>query len=478
MTDIKKSLGRFYVPIAVTLFLAAVFLLALKLRATPALIDPPWLPQFDSYWFFRYAKMIVDNSGTLPDWDPLSYFPPGRPMDKSTQFYTYLLAYSFMAAKSFIHNLTLVQSSKWTAAILASLSIVPAYFIGKYMGGRVAGLLTSILIAVSPAILVRTGADPDNDGAVVFLTMFSFFAFVRLIKEPNWKNTLLTIAALTLFSLSWYPFWYVVMIAVGGIITNIAISFLQSAFKKNNHLLNEAIRDSIPRLKHAAAVIVGVVAAPLVFGVNTLSYFGGFLLFGTNPQGSSIVNISVAELQKLNILSLDGWEQIIGRTAGLEFLNYLIPRMPDIARILAELAVITGFAYFAWLSYSKKRKLESFLSAFNAVFAAYLAYLQLNQPAQPTEPFVTFLQIIGALALSQYAILYTFRRNRFMGSTLFVWMAFTFAAISSGVRFTLLFAPAAAVVIAVGFGELWLWANRKEGIVHDIETKILGEKDE
>ncbi|MFH0890140.1 MAG: STT3 domain-containing protein [Candidatus Aenigmatarchaeota archaeon] len=469
--EIKKSLNRFFVPIAITAFLVATFLLALKLRATPALINPPWLPQFDSYWFFRYAKMIVDNHGVLPNWDPLSYFPPGRPTDKSTQFYTYLLAYSFLAAKKFIHELTLVQSTKWTAAILASLAVIPSYFIGKYMGGRVSGLLTSILIAVSPAILVRTGADPDNDGSVVVLTMFSFFALMRLIKEPNWKNALLSIIVLTMFALSWYPFWYVIIITIAGILLNVAVSFVQSAIKKDKRLFEETVSQSKPRLKYSAIVVLGIVVVPLLLGVNTIGYFGGFLQFGTNPQGQSIVNVSVAELQKLDIFSLGGWQQIIGRTAGLEFLTYIIPTLPQFLIYLAEALAVIALAYSAWATHAKKKNTEAALLIADAVVSLFLILLKAD--------LVTFLQIVLFLGLAQYAILATFRRNRSMGTTLFVWIAFTFYAISSGVRFTLLFAPAAAVAVAVGLGELWLWANKKEaGILHSIENKILGEKDE
>ncbi|MBI4167349.1 MAG: glycosyltransferase family 39 protein [Candidatus Aenigmarchaeota archaeon] len=462
---------KLFVSFAVIIVLLFSFSLALKLRATPALINPPWLPQFDSYWFYRYAKMTVDNDMKIPDWDPLSYFPPGRPTDKSTQFYTYMLAYSFAIGKKFVHDLTLVQSTKWSAAILASLSVFPAYFIGKYMGGRVAGLISSILIAVSPSILVRTGADPDNDGAVVFLTMFSFFAFSRLIKEPNWRNTLLTVFSLTLFALSWYPFWYVVMICVSGLILNIAISFAQSMMAKNKKLFRDVVEASKPRIKYSVTAVIGIIAVPMFLGVNTLNYFGGFILFGTNPQGSSIVNISVAELQKLNIFSLSGWEQVIGRTAGLEFLGYIIPGMPQILVYLVEIAVITLLAYLSWKFYSGKKGAESFVFGSSALTASYLLLLNAG--------VVSFSQILFFVGLVQYAILATFRRNRFMGSILFAWVIFTFYAISSGVRFTLLFAPAAAIALSVGLGELWMWASRKEtGLIESIENKIHGEKNE
>ncbi len=466
-----KNPKKLLVSLAIIMVVLFSFSLALKLRATPALIDPPWLPQFDSYWFYRYAKMTVDNDMKIPDWDSLSYFPPGRPTDKSTQFYTYMLAYAFVIGKKFVHDLTLIQSTKWSAAILASLSVFPAYFIGKYMGGRVAGLISSILIAVSPSILVRTGADPDNDGAVVFLTMFSFFAFSRLIKEPNWRNTLLTVFALTLFSLSWYPFWYVVMICVSGLALNIAISFAQSAMAKNKKMFKDVVEASKSRIKYSAAVVAGIIAVPMLLGVNTLNYFGGFILFGTNPQGSSIVNLSVAELQKLNIFSLSGWEQVIGRTAGLEFLGYIMPGMPQTAAYLVEIVAIISLAYISWKFYSGKRNAESFVYGFLTLTALYLLTLNAG--------IVSFSQILLFVGLVQYAILSTFRKNRFMGSILFVWIIFTFYAVSSGVRFTLLFAPATAIALSVGLGELWIWASKKEtGLIESIENKIHGEKNE
>lgn len=383
----KKRIEKISVPA----MLLAIFFLSLSLRMTPSLMNAPWAPQYDSYWFYRYAEMVVDNDGTLPAWDSLSYYPPGRPVDKSTQFYVYLLAYSYIFIQKFIPDITLIYVSKAVPAILTALSIFPAYYIGKHLSGRKAGLLSALFIGVSPSILVRTGADPDNDGSVVFLTMLSFYSMIKLIKRPSFKNSAIAVASLTLFALSWYPFWYVYVISLGSVVANTIFTAAYSAIKKKP-LANE-ISDFKTRMKYFAIVLVGIIAVPFLLGANTISYFSGFLMFGTDPQASSIVNISVAELQKLDIFSMSGWSQIIGRSPGLSFLNNL------------------------------------------------------------------WAEIMAFLSLTLLAVYSSYKKNHALGAVFTVWLAFTFFAISSGIRFTLLFSQAAAIGIAVGLGELLAVAN-------------------
>lgn len=386
----KKLLEKIPVPV----ILLAIFLLALSLRMTPALMNAPWEPQYDSYWFYRYAEMVVNNNGMLPAWDNLSYYPPGRPIDKSTQFYVYLLAYSYMFVRKFIPDVTLVYVAKAVPAILTSLSVFPAYYIGKYLSGRNAGLLSALFIGVSPSILVRTGADPDNDGSVVFFSMLSFYSMMRLVKEPSFKNSAIAIASLTLFALSWYPFWYVYVVCFGGLVANTLLTAAYSAAKKRPFA--DEISGFKTKIKYFAVVLIGIIVIPFIFGTNTISYFGGFLVFGTNAQEQSIVNISVAELQRLDIFSESGWSQIMGRSAGLSFLNNLQ------------------------------------------------------------------LEIAAFLFLSILAIYSSYRKNHALGAILMTWLVFTFYAISSGIRFTMVFAMASAIGTAVGFGELLAVSNRAD----------------
>jgi asparagine N-glycosylation enzyme membrane subunit Stt3 len=35
---------------------------------------------YDPWWYYRYAKYLLDNNLQAPKWDLLSYFPPGRPV--------------------------------------------------------------------------------------------------------------------------------------------------------------------------------------------------------------------------------------------------------------------------------------------------------------------------------------------------------------------------------------------------------------
>ncbi|MFP4046008.1 MAG: STT3 domain-containing protein, partial [Candidatus Aenigmatarchaeota archaeon] len=59
------------------LILAGLFLLALKIRLLT--VGAEWLQAYDPYFQLRYTSYIF-HYGQMPVWDPLSYFPPGRPI--------------------------------------------------------------------------------------------------------------------------------------------------------------------------------------------------------------------------------------------------------------------------------------------------------------------------------------------------------------------------------------------------------------
>ncbi len=455
----KKWIEKIPVPV----ILLAIFFLSLSLRMTPSLMDAPWEPQYDSYWFFRYAKTVVDNNGTLPAWDSLSYYPPGRPVDKSTQFYVHLLAYSFMFIKKFVPDITLVYVAKAVPAILTSLSIFPAYYIGKYLSGRRAGLLAALFIGVSPSILVRTGADPDNDGSVVFLTMLSFYSMIKLIKRPSFKNSAIAIASLTMFALSWYPFWYVYIISFGGLVANMIITAAYSSYKKEP--FTKELDSFKTRMKYFAIVLAGIIVIPFIFGANTISYFGGFLMFGTDPQASSIVNISVAELQKLDIFSTSGWNQIIGRSPGLSFLAMIAGLIPSLLALPIEIVAIAAFAYIAYRMY-KKNLFWSLIFSANTMLFAYLL-LQSFITNKSAIDLALFAELSTFLLLLALAFNTSYKKDHALGAVLMFWIVFTFYAISSGIRFTLLFSMASSMGIAVGLGELCAVPNSHASGTHE-----------
>ena len=103
----------------------------------------PYLRNIDSYDFYRWMDEIVQNNGVLPTHDSYQLAPGGY--DRPTQFiypYFYLGAYSYMFVNNFIH-LQFWEFLVYFPPFLATLAVIPLYFMGKILYDRKAGVLAA-----------------------------------------------------------------------------------------------------------------------------------------------------------------------------------------------------------------------------------------------------------------------------------------------------------------------------------------------
>jgi hypothetical protein len=209
--------------------LAAIIASALALRLLSA--DFPVLYDFDSWWFFRHAQEIYENGFVHRSWDPVSFFPPGRPVSYALGW-PYTIVGSYVLTDPF-HDMDLMRFSGLFVAVFASFVAIPAYFLGREVTNGWGGLVTAALAVFSTVFVTHSMAGrPDTDGVVAFYTivivLFMFYAFKKarvFSYDSNALAFLMTLArylpyvvpvllSYWLFAVNWSPAWYIYFIFV------------------------------------------------------------------------------------------------------------------------------------------------------------------------------------------------------------------------------------------------------------------------
>jgi len=384
------------------IFLIVILLISFGIRLSTT--HTKWLLAYDPYYQYRHTKSIVEH-GVLPKWDEYSYYPPGRPMIEAPLMY-YLTGYLYLLLNPLL-GMTLMSFCKYMAAVYGALGVLPAYFLGKELSDKKAGIIASFFVAMSPAILTRSmGGFYDTDGLVIFFSLLTMYLLVRALKKRNYINYGLAIVGLVLFGLTWTAAWYIPLIVLLSTITYfLVLLFLGHPEWKIKNKVKEAMIPFSDRIKKSLLefknvlipVVIIFVSASIVIwllGYNALERILSLLVFAEDPSKILIVNISVAELQNLNVFG-GAWNELFSRVG--------IPLI---------------------------------------------------------------LTIPGALLL--------LKRDRKNGAILLTWAGISFYAITRGIRFMLVFAPAAAIASGIALSEYYKDLKRMGSYAPLISFGLLG----
>ncbi|MCD6398528.1 MAG: glycosyltransferase family 39 protein, partial [Candidatus Aenigmarchaeota archaeon] len=363
------------------ILLIIIFIFSLNIRVSSA--NSKWLSAYDPYFQYRYTKDVVEN-GVLPSWDVYSYYPPGRKLNVPPLMY-YLTGYLFLIFNPLL-GISLMKFCGIMAAIYGALGVIPAYFLGKEFSNKKAGLLSAFFVGFSPAILTRTlGGFYDTDGLVIFFSLLTMYLLVRAFRKRTYLDYGFAGVGLILFGLTWTAAWYIPSIVLISIIFYFFILVLignpewKDDIKKSNIFSSERIKAALSDFKSLFIpfLIIFILASLIdwLLGSNPLGRILNLFVFAQDPARVLIVNISVAELQPLNVFG-EAWSELFARI-GIPFI-FTIP---------------------------------------------------------------------GSLLL--------LKRNRKNGAILLIWAGISFFAITRGIRFMLVFAPAACIASSVFFSEAY-----------------------
>ncbi len=187
----------------------SLLVIILVIAATIRLLPLRWgfqLSEFDPHMHYRLTKYMVDNGFfAWRSWiDTMSWYPHG--LDVSTAilpglattaaaFYQIANALNLVPgpilSSEVYHPLTADPVFNFVVifpVIMATLTVLVMYFVGKDIGGKEVGLFSAFFLALSSAYISRTslGFFDDETVGILGIILFMFF-FLRSI-EPERSN--------------------------------------------------------------------------------------------------------------------------------------------------------------------------------------------------------------------------------------------------------------------------------------------------
>jgi dolichyl-phosphooligosaccharide-protein glycotransferase len=126
-------------------------------------------------------------------------------------------------AMSIFSNVSLMTAAFYLPLILIALSIIPAFFITRKIGGNWGGFFAGMIIAINAALLGRTPAGfADTDAYSILFPLLIVWLLLESFDAKSLKSKL-TLASLSglatgLFSFAWRGWWYMFDFILAGIV--------------------------------------------------------------------------------------------------------------------------------------------------------------------------------------------------------------------------------------------------------------------
>jgi dolichyl-diphosphooligosaccharide--protein glycosyltransferase len=178
-----------------------------------------YMPDIDPYTYLRYARNIIEKGhvedevrdGILVD----NHMNAPLGGDITRELQPYVLAWQYKIMRIFNPKITLMQAATYFPLIFILLSLIPAFFIGRKFAGLSGGIITATIIAIMPAIIVRTGwGHADTDAYNIFFPLLLTWIYITMIDETDWKKMvgLGALAGLVtgIYAFAWRGGWWYV----------------------------------------------------------------------------------------------------------------------------------------------------------------------------------------------------------------------------------------------------------------------------
>jgi len=145
------------------------------------------LNEFDPYYQYSITNYMVHNGLLSPYWPDAwvnmqKWYPNGLDMSGSLPALPMTAAVLYQIISVFGVNINLMTFCAILPAFIAAVSCLILYFVGKDMGGRTVGLFAALFLALAPSFLQRSSLGFfDTEVAGVLALVLFIFLFLRSI---------------------------------------------------------------------------------------------------------------------------------------------------------------------------------------------------------------------------------------------------------------------------------------------------------
>ncbi len=181
LAELSNKYGKY----KVIPLLLSIFLLGFSIRYLAA--GPRIGPELDTWFHYRMVNYFFDL-GYVPQNDPLSYYPTGRPVWETDLLgLPYFIGYTYKFVGLF--GMTLMDYMVAFPAIFTSLAAVPFYLLTKELINRKTGLLAALFWQIIPSTLTRTHAGFVDKETLSSIYIFLWlWLFIKSIKTFDLKD--------------------------------------------------------------------------------------------------------------------------------------------------------------------------------------------------------------------------------------------------------------------------------------------------
>jgi len=173
--------------------LVLAFSTSFLIRSQPAQYGNE-LNEFDPFFNFRATEYLVENGfEKYFEWyDDKSWYSSGRDVSATSQsmlHFTTAITYEIFGMNSSLYDYTILFP-----AIIGSLTVIAIFALVRLIGGTTAGLIASMLFAVSLPILIRGSIGWfKSEPLGIFYGIIGLYLFLSGIKSQNKKISALKI---------------------------------------------------------------------------------------------------------------------------------------------------------------------------------------------------------------------------------------------------------------------------------------------
>jgi len=243
ITDLLK--GNFH-------WLILLFIVYIGITIRLSTLSSQIMLDYDPWWYFRFTKYLLDNNFQKPEWDLLSFFPPGRPVVDPFGW-EYIVAISYKLLSSFF-SVDFMRFCMWSPAIASGLIAIPAYLTGRIITNKWGGLTTAFFAVTTPTLVgVSMAGYMDTDALVFLLSFAAIFSLLYALEKRTIFSHVLAISVLWLFAFSWAQSWYILDIFFAFLIIyfvgSIVVSFISKKVGSKEVTFFGALKENVVKFK-------------------------------------------------------------------------------------------------------------------------------------------------------------------------------------------------------------------------------------
>ncbi|MFC1902054.1 oligosaccharyl transferase, archaeosortase A system-associated [Chloroflexota bacterium] len=179
----------------IVILVAICFGVALLLRAVlpyDQIFRGEWikLSSVDGYYYMRLVDNLVHNFPNLTNFDPFFIYPGGTDIGTPNLFYWCLSGVIWIIGLGSPTQHTIDAVSVFFPPVLAALTVIPVYFIGRTLFNRWAGVIAAALFAVFPGESIGRSilGFGDTPVAEMFLTTTTLAFLMLAVKTAGQRQ--------------------------------------------------------------------------------------------------------------------------------------------------------------------------------------------------------------------------------------------------------------------------------------------------